>query len=113
MELHGTKIPLYELRQTLLIQQEKYMKLMTDNDIKKLSRGITKKNVRCTSQNQDSTTEELRLQLASLQCTLDLDPWLCGMITQQSYSRDTFSLLFGLFKIQQCFTVNRNAKANT
>lgn len=38
VELHGRKIPLLELRQRLLTRQEKFMRLMTDNDIQKLSR---------------------------------------------------------------------------
>ena len=69
IELHGRKIPLYELRQKLLIQQENYMKLMTDNEIKSLSKEEILKEMSGVHHkpNQDSTTEDLRLQLASLQ----------------------------------------------
>ena len=36
--MYGRKIPLLELRQRLLTRQEKFMRLMTDDDIQKLSR---------------------------------------------------------------------------
>ena len=74
VELHGRKIPLYELRQKLLIQQENYMKLMTDNEIKNLSKEEILKEMSDVHHkpNQDSTTEDLRFQLASLQRTRSL-----------------------------------------
>lgn len=85
------------------------MKLMTDNEIQKLSKEEILKEMSGVHHkpNQDSTTEDLRLQLDLYSV---LGAWPCGMTTRQSYSKDIFSLLSGLFTIQLCFTVKRNAK---
>ena len=77
VELHGRKIPLLELRQRLLTQQEKFMRLMTDNDIQKLSREqiIDEMERIHHTPDLDKPLEALQLDLAGLQRTRTIAMW--------------------------------------
>ena len=87
IELHGRKIPLLELRQKLLHRQEKYMKIMTDVEIKSLTKEEIMQML-CLHHtcNPDTQLEALQLQLAALQRTRTLAMWHDhSTVLQQGY----------------------------
>ena len=83
---------LLELRQKLLNQHQKYMRLMTDQEIKELTRENILRLMSCAHHKTSSTatTEELSLPLYK-----DQEHWQFGMIIQTYYNKDTSCLQYG------------------
>ena len=77
VEIVGRKLSLLELRQKLINQHQKYMRLMTDQEINELTRENILQLMSCAHHetSPSATTEELQLQLATLQRSRTLAVW--------------------------------------
>ena len=88
IEIHGRKVPLLELRQKMLIKQQKYMRLMTDDDLHNLSREeIVAEMSRVQHTPDDNKSlQELQHDLAALQRTRTIAMWHDhSTVLQQGY----------------------------
>ena len=77
VEIVGRKLLLLELRQKLLNQHQKYMRLMTDQEINELTRENILQLMSCAHHetSPSAITEKLQLQLATLQRSRTLAVW--------------------------------------
>ena len=77
VEINGRKIPLTELRQTLLKKQEIYMRLTTPDEVNKMTREQLLSFMNSVHHKQDSDTplEKLRTELHIIQQTRTLAIW--------------------------------------